>query len=764
MSGKPKGTTAALKGQEGKGEAKGSNGRPPSDHGTKQILMKQHAKPVEKGASFETSPQLVKSSLQTIKPTSSVLGDKTESKTKLQLGLIKQLEERYHQFIKGDDEGIKSIVNSLEQPSNANRSTSDFYSIRKRVIELYHSLIITDTEYDKKHDIISHLWKAFYYKLIDLFRKSSILKTKKDLYLNFLNESIAEYKGFYQKLSELFQQEKVLLHRGDLFRYRSLLNSKNPDYSKSEKYYKKAIQLSFNFGNAWNQLAVISTYKTDIFLAIYRYYRSLGCIHRPFKSAKENVILLFKNNVPKMRENPNFDFLTLHGKLFQQEQTIEELDDENYSIMEKIFKVMPKEENHLLKLVIMNLFVDQQALASGGLNHYTKLFNELFFSNLVSSFTQNHSFPLGDLYAAMILYVEYFLQNRTRYLHENEELCHVICLLFNKVNNEEIVPEIDENTFYHDILGYSPLNGNFGTFTTRNENQNIKQPIHVLFERQKVELLNDPLIAVFYNEAYKSFSTQIVENEDEILNDEILDGLDDDLIVDDEDMIDHGDRQVELTQISNNGNQNIWDPTPSMVEQATPKPVGSPLSKLNIMASLNANTIEKPFRTPGANPESPLLGDQLFGAVTPTKPVLSSPIEKSNLMSKLLNVTPIQQPQPVGSSQSVYENIFSMGPWNGNIPSQPSQWNSTPFMGMPQSNYSHGFGVPHQGNTIYNPFGYNYPAYNASQSPMAMNNNIVSPPHSNTSTIGAQDQNVISFPFRDNRKKNDKPSTFNLFD
>ncbi|EFC43402.1 predicted protein [Naegleria gruberi] len=718
-------------------------------------------------------PQLLKNpSNPTPKPSN-------EKSTKLQCSLVKKHEEQYLAFL--SDEGkIPNVIKSL----SGEREPQDFCSLRSTCIQQYQNIALSDTEYDKKYDLILQIWKTFYYKLIELFRRNPVLKERKDLYIKFLNDSILEYKEFYKKISELFQKEKVLLQRGDLFRYKTLLNAKNMDFSKSEKYYKKAVQLSYNFGNAWNQLAVISTYQNDYFLAIYRYYRSLSCIHRPFKSARDNIILLFKNNVPKMKGKPSFKLLTLHGKLFQSQSTIEELDDDNLNIIEEIFAEVPENDSsYFFKATIMNLFVDQQ-----NSNNYSKIFNEAFFAKLISHYSdlyESDSIRNFDIYNSLVLYIEYFLQNRKIYLYDNEALCNNLCFLYAKIVDDQRLADDGENGFYHDILGYNPLNGNLGTFSTRNENSNVKQSLNKIFQKQMNELINDKIISFYYREYDRAFSTASFEDDIEdddkiddesiVINGDLLDDINDEIIVDDiSDSMTLDHQHIEpksFTALPNNattstngfitpaGGSNIWktDST-SLPEMKNDSP--SSLSKLNISSQAGNDYIEKPFMR--NNVDSPFINDQLFNQriSTPVNNGLSSPIEKSNLMSKLLS----SPPQKQSNAPSVYDSVF--GNWhNGGISSNPqANWGTapgTPFLG--------GFAQMPNPNVVYNPFGFSpvgYPTSNSMYSPPQQTPNHHSPPsHTSPHLAGDQSPGFIPFPFRD-RKKNDNgaSNTFNLFD
>ncbi|KAB5591556.1 hypothetical protein CTheo_4985 [Ceratobasidium theobromae] len=60
-------------------------------------------------------------------------------------------------------------------------------------------------------------------------------------------------------------------------------------YSKAEGYYLQAQLLSPDYGNPFNQLAIIYAYQHDYFGAALNYYRAL-CVKKPFPTAQDNLI------------------------------------------------------------------------------------------------------------------------------------------------------------------------------------------------------------------------------------------------------------------------------------------------------------------------------------------------------------------------------------------------------------------------------------------------------------------------------------------
>ncbi|KAG8713267.1 hypothetical protein FRC08_013477 [Ceratobasidium sp. 394] len=60
-------------------------------------------------------------------------------------------------------------------------------------------------------------------------------------------------------------------------------------YAKAEAYYLQAKLLLPDYGNPFNQLAIVYSYQHDLFGAALNYYRAL-CVRRPFPTAKDNLI------------------------------------------------------------------------------------------------------------------------------------------------------------------------------------------------------------------------------------------------------------------------------------------------------------------------------------------------------------------------------------------------------------------------------------------------------------------------------------------
>jgi hypothetical protein len=181
-----------------------------------------------------------------------------------------------------------------------------------------------------------------YYRFIEEYRKRT---DKKPHYVIQLQALLFEASGFFiqfiQALSKTFglsieilpmvnsldsailpvtvsketlESVSLVVHRclvylGDIHRYLGTSISKTPDFSVATRYYKAAIAFKCNYGSPYNQLAIISLHKQDIFEALYFYCRSL-IIPYPFERAAENINRILKTDTTNKFMNLFFRVLT----------------------------------------------------------------------------------------------------------------------------------------------------------------------------------------------------------------------------------------------------------------------------------------------------------------------------------------------------------------------------------------------------------------------------------------------------------------------
>ncbi|KAF9166137.1 hypothetical protein DFQ26_008641 [Actinomortierella ambigua] len=87
---------------------------------------------------------------------------------------------------------------------------------------------------------------------------------------------------------------KCYIFLGDLARYSETYSDKMPKrWDVAESYYNIARKLAPQYGNPYNQLAVIETFAPDNFLSLYYYFRSL-VVEYPFMTARNNIKVLVK--------------------------------------------------------------------------------------------------------------------------------------------------------------------------------------------------------------------------------------------------------------------------------------------------------------------------------------------------------------------------------------------------------------------------------------------------------------------------------------
>lgn len=209
---------------------------------------------------------------------------------------------------------------------------------RQNLRDLYYQMLELDIIYSISKEIDHLLWKTCFYKVIEEYRQG-IKQGGNEIqssFLQFLKESIQ----FYLKFNFTNLEYKNLMNLGDLERYYALYSNK--DYTKACFYYEKGLNHSPNYGNAHNQIAVISTYQNNDFEAIYRYFRSLSC-EFPFQSAKENLKIFFE------KKKYNSKVIKMIGVFY--------LKNEIEWIEWKDIKFDSQDEIYLIKLIIIIIYL-----------------------------------------------------------------------------------------------------------------------------------------------------------------------------------------------------------------------------------------------------------------------------------------------------------------------------------------------------------------------------------------------------------------------
>lgn len=269
----------------------------------------------------------------------------------------------------------KQIENSLAEVSNTEKLLwasinskgllhSDVKHLYHQVCSVYEKSILKDSEQADLQDIEYSLWKL-HYKHIDEFRKqikkvSSCMNSEvpqnvtnaqrsTDDYNEGIKLFLSEATNFYKSLivkvqrchgipeDALFQRNsgivnnvdqkrikkcQFLCHRfliclGDLARYRELYerpDDQNRNWSIAAAHYLEALTIWPDSGNPHNQLALLSTYVGDEFLALYHCIRSLA-VKEPFPDARNNLMLLLEKSRSSLLHShsaeASFDILIL---------------------------------------------------------------------------------------------------------------------------------------------------------------------------------------------------------------------------------------------------------------------------------------------------------------------------------------------------------------------------------------------------------------------------------------------------------------------
>ncbi|EJU01610.1 hypothetical protein DACRYDRAFT_89295 [Dacryopinax primogenitus] len=122
-----------------------------------------------------------------------------------------------------------------------------------------------------------------------------------------------------KRIDKIDMLQRSIIYLGDLSRYRDLneaqSNSKRTkgrngidsmerkisrDFTTSEAYYQAAIVLAPNNGTPFNQLAILATYQSNSFDALYYYYRA-ACTTQPFGTVSENLERLLSKAIQTYR-------------------------------------------------------------------------------------------------------------------------------------------------------------------------------------------------------------------------------------------------------------------------------------------------------------------------------------------------------------------------------------------------------------------------------------------------------------------------------
>ncbi|KAL4431450.1 hypothetical protein ABPG75_006706 [Micractinium tetrahymenae] len=198
--------------------------------------------------------------------------------------------------------------------------------------------LLADFRLSQKHDVESLLWKAVFYRPIEEFRRrikqaEGELRDKTKLAFHaFLEDG----KGFYLQLTVNLQQRfgpagfpqalaaqhlqqmglaepeplpassrpldcRASVHRclvclGDLSRYQvNAQPAAERDWAECRRFYQLAARALPGGGNAYNQLAVLSSYEGDDLGAAFFYFRALAA-SSPFPVARENLVTHFEQN------------------------------------------------------------------------------------------------------------------------------------------------------------------------------------------------------------------------------------------------------------------------------------------------------------------------------------------------------------------------------------------------------------------------------------------------------------------------------------
>lgn len=221
-----------------------------------------------------------------------------------------------------------SAVQALERQIKAGSQlpSSEIDMIQLQLRDAYVEIMQMDVSTTQARDLDQSLWKSVFYRNIEEFRQQ--LKTSARAKTNTSHQRIiGEFAAFLNSASQFYlnlvailqnhhdipgyvplsqltldapppssgpspRSESIyrcLVFLGDIARYKEMhAFQSSKAFHEASAYYDGAILLDPSNGSAYNQLAVISTYKDDVLGSAYNYVRSMMTAS-PFATAEGNL-------------------------------------------------------------------------------------------------------------------------------------------------------------------------------------------------------------------------------------------------------------------------------------------------------------------------------------------------------------------------------------------------------------------------------------------------------------------------------------------
>jgi len=214
----------------------------------------------------------------------------------------------------------------------SSKLTDEIISLQGEIQKCFLDCAVKFPSFASSMNIEVKMWNTCFQKRIEEFRtridrcSSIAIATNEPDRLQLTRERLhlflVDISSNYQTLLETYEKSfkscmenkylkksihKCLVFLGDLSRYIVMYcYTTLKDFSNSENFYQRALEMIPDIGNPHNHMAVIAMYNDAECVAVYRYCRSL-LVRQPFLTARDNLEILFERNKHKLRREEGKD-------------------------------------------------------------------------------------------------------------------------------------------------------------------------------------------------------------------------------------------------------------------------------------------------------------------------------------------------------------------------------------------------------------------------------------------------------------------------
>ncbi|KAI8052091.1 hypothetical protein BDF22DRAFT_689902 [Syncephalis plumigaleata] len=251
-------------------------------------------------------------------------------------------------MVAGVDKRLRQLSKAISDPLD-----EDLMELRTKLRDIVEQLLLTDIVLAQRKSIENIMWRRAFYQPIEEYRRilkkfpssetiwkspgyreawhglQAFLYNASNYFTFLLKRLIERYEltdlmiedghmiancilgetqfltitssSSYSPIPETIRQRayqtvyRCYVYLGDLARYSELhTNRKQKRWAAAADLYRKALRAYPVDGNAYNQLAVLSTYINDELSGVYYYYCSMST-SQPFPTANENIGLLLRH-------------------------------------------------------------------------------------------------------------------------------------------------------------------------------------------------------------------------------------------------------------------------------------------------------------------------------------------------------------------------------------------------------------------------------------------------------------------------------------